>query len=321
MKYHGFMFLWLRVSLIALPGLIAAAGLGWWWQTPQAPWLLHQQPLAGQRICAIGDGGWGNTPSLAVGQALVTLQCDQVRYLGDMVYPDGIHSADDPLLKSRFLTPMKPALDAGIPIYLVLGNHDWKRNGQAWLEVAQRHALVHFPHYYYAEQWPDACAFSLETTWFEKWYYIRRQGRWLEQAQNTAREHGCRFSLAFAHHPLFSTGSHGEAGEMINLLLKPKLLGRLDLLLGGHDHILSDEGEYQGTRQLVSGAASINNDLGTPSEEQRFTLATHGLVTLDLYDNHGEMEAQYAFYSVSGDPQAPLITLLWQGDQRGQGGR
>ena len=118
---------------------------------------------------------------------------------------------------------------------------------------------------------------------------------------------------------MFSTGSHGDAGEMINLSLKPKLLGHLDLLVGGHDHVLSDEGEYQGTRQLISGAASINNDLGPPSKQQRFTRATHGLATIDLQDDNGAMHAEYRFYSVLGDPQDPLITLLWQGTQQGKG--
>lgn len=299
--------------------LSAAACLGWWWHTPHGPWLIHQQPLAGQRVCVIGDGGWGNASSLAVGRALVMLDCDQVRYLGDLVYPDGITSPDDPLLESRFFAPLNPALEAGIPVYLVLGNHDWKQNADAWLELARRHPLIHFPHYYYFEQWPDACAFSLETTWFEKWYYLRRQGGWLSQALETAQDHQCRFSLLFAHHPMISSGSHGNAGEMIDLHLRDKLIGRLDLLLGGHDHILSDEGEYRGTRQLISGSASINNDLGHPSDNQRFTRATHGLVTLDIRDDGNSLRADYRFYSVLGNPDDPLITLLWEGEQRGRG--
>lgn len=296
-----------------------ASLVGWWWHTPHGPWLRHQTPLAGQRICVIGDGGWGNESSLAVGQALVSLECDQVRYLGDLVYPDGIRHADDPLLESRFYAPLQPALDAGIPVYLVLGNHDWKQNADAWQEVARRHPLIHFPHYYYFEQWPDACAFSLETTWFEKWYYFRRQGGWLDQAMDTASEHGCRFSLVFAHHPMVSTGSHGNANEMISLTLRNKLIGRMDMLLGGHDHILSDEGIYQGTRQLISGSASINNDLGPPTDAQQFTRATHGLVTLDIHDDGNSLRADYSFYSVLGNPNDPLITLLWQGEQRGHG--
>ena len=65
------------LSLItALPLLILA--LAWWWHTPHAPWLKHTRPLAGQRICVIGDGGWGNQASKAIGQALVTLRCDQI---------------------------------------------------------------------------------------------------------------------------------------------------------------------------------------------------------------------------------------------------
>ncbi|EKF76142.1 putative metallo-dependent phosphatase [Alcanivorax hongdengensis A-11-3] len=305
------------VLLLLIP--LSALVLTWWWHVPHGPWLIHNQPLAGQKICVIGDGGWGNDASQAIGRALVTLQCDQVRYLGDLVYPSGIQSVDDPLLKARFLDPLKPALDAGIPVYLVLGNHDWKGNARAWLTLARQNPLIHFPHYYYFEQWPDACAFSLETTWLEKWYYLRRQGNWLDSALNNARQHHCRFSLGFAHHPLVSSGSHGEAGPNLQLSLNDRLFGRLDLYLSGHEHILSDEGSYQGTRQLISGSASINNDLGLPSQEQRFTRATHGVLTLVLHDDNGTMTADYRFYSVLGNPREPLITLLWQGDKVGQG--
>lgn len=306
----------------ALLILIAvSAALAWWWHIPHGPWLVHKKPLAGQRVCVIGDAGWGNQPALAVGQAIVELHCDQVRYQGDLVYPDGINGPDDPLIQERFLPPLQPALDAGIPVYLVLGNHDWKQDGEAWLEVARRHPLIHLPHFYYFEQWPDACAFSLETTWFEKWYHLHRQGNWLKKSKQIAREQGCRFSMGFAHHPMFSTGSHGNAHEMINLGLKHKLVGSLDLLLGGHDHILSDEGEYRGTRQLISGSASINNDLGPASDSQTFTRATHGLLTLDFHDNGDRLDAQYRFYSVLGEPADPLITLLWQGHQPGKGVR
>ncbi|MZR62596.1 metallophosphoesterase [Alcanivorax sp. DP30] len=308
------------ISIIALL-LVSSAILAWWWHTPAGPWLVHQQPLAGQRICVIGDAGWGNPPALAVGKALVQLECDQIRYLGDLVYPDGISGPDDPLIEERFLPPLRPALAAGIPVYLVLGNHDWKQDGEAWLKVARRHPLIHLPHFYYFETWPDACAFSLETTWFEKWYHLHRQGNWLDNSRELARQHQCQLSLGFAHHPMFSTGSHGNAHEMINLGLKNKLVGSLDLIVGGHDHILSDEGEYRGTRQLISGSASINNDLGIASANQAFTRATHGLLTLDIQDDGDGLYVDYRFYSVLGDPQAPLISLLWQGDQQGKGVR
>ncbi len=311
----------LRSLGLTITMLAISVALIWWRHTPQAPWLIHKQPLAGQRICVIGDAGWSNEPALTIGSAMVELRCNQIRYLGDLVYPDGISSPDDPLIETRFLPTLKPALDAGIPVYLVLGNHDWKQSGDAWLEVARHHPLIHFPHFYYFESWPDACAFSLETTWFEKWYHLHRQGNWLESSKTQAQQQHCRLSLVFTHHPMYSTGSHGNAGEMINLGLKHKLVGHLDLIMSGHDHILSDEGEYQGTRQLISGSASINNDLGPGSDKQHFTRATHGLLTLDIENRGDRLTVDYRFYSVLGNREAPLITLLWQGTQHGEGVR
>jgi tartrate-resistant acid phosphatase type 5 len=42
-------------------------------------------------------------------------------------------------------------------------------------------------------------------------------------------------------------------------------------------------------------------------------------VTLDIHDDGNSLRANYRFYSVLGDPDDPLITLLWEGEKRGQG--
>lgn len=76
------------------------------------------------------------------------------------------------------------------------------------------------------------------------------------------------------------------------------------MYLSGHDHILSDERSYQGTKQLISGAASLNSDLGLPSERQQFTQATYGILLVQLTNHKGSITADYRFYGVSGPSRA-----------------
>jgi tartrate-resistant acid phosphatase type 5 len=38
-----------------------------------------------------------------------------------------------------------------------------------------------------------------------------------------------------------------------------------------------------------------------------------------MRDDGNSLRANYRFYSVLGNPDDPLISLLWEGDQRGQG--
>ncbi len=129
-------------TMLAFVGLHAIASLflpfGW----DQA--ILASVGQAMADICAVKLGA-ENDPERA--------GCDFVVGLGDNIYESGVTSVDDPQFEEKFELPFEPV---DLPFYLVLGNHDWKGSGEAWLEVARRYPQVHFPHFYYFEQWPDA---------------------------------------------------------------------------------------------------------------------------------------------------------------------
>lgn len=55
------------------------------------------------RICAVGDVGTGTVTQKSVADAMSKEHCDRLIILGDVIYPSGIQSADDPILTKRFL--------------------------------------------------------------------------------------------------------------------------------------------------------------------------------------------------------------------------
>ena len=71
-------------------------------------------------ICIIGDSGTGDKNAIAVARALETMHCSQIRILGDVIYPSGIDSADDPKLELRLLKPYRYFFEHNIDIFLVL---------------------------------------------------------------------------------------------------------------------------------------------------------------------------------------------------------
>jgi len=164
------------VLLIAMLGLIVADEI----YDAEAIEYHHlhypQSPAdTGETWCVVGDGGLANDAFSAVVESMVAAGCDQLRYVGDLVYPAGIESIDDPMLRTNFLQPLSPLTNLGVPVYLILGNHDWRGNPHAWLQVASVEPMIHKPYFHYAETYSDICVFNIETLWFEKLYFIERR--------------------------------------------------------------------------------------------------------------------------------------------------
>ncbi|MGL6160142.1 metallophosphoesterase [Microbulbifer sp.] len=320
------------VPLLLLLSLLSACGDSRSWLEQHPDSLVKD----GQLICIIGDPGTGDENQRAVARALQAMDCDQIRVVGDVIYPSGITSPQDPMLQSNFMQPYAELLGKGIPFYLVMGNHDHKQNAGAWLQVAAENPDIVFPNWHYAERWGDICIFSLETTWYNKLYFIHKrfaETMWLRRAMEAQKDR-CGFSLVLGHHPLMSSGRHGDAGYGEALFLRDEVFGKVDLYIAGHDHYLSDEGDYKGTRQLVSGAAGKLSHLKGDEQEDEdyhiygaegavFAAWEQGFVTLRFLrdKDSGNVMGDYRFYAVTPDGEGGYKELrqVWEGQVRGRG--
>ncbi|HEV7888563.1 MAG TPA: metallophosphoesterase [Acidimicrobiales bacterium] len=81
------------------------------------------------------------------------------------------------------------------------------------------------------------------------------QGRWL--AADLAAHAGAACSLAYWHHPRWSSGPHGSS-TVVDPLWKAAVAGRVDVVLSGHDHDYERFGLIDGIRSFVVGTGGAS---------------------------------------------------------------
>jgi tartrate-resistant acid phosphatase type 5 len=264
--------------LLALPGLLLLAGC-----------LQAGEEAAGAagdgaseegtvRFVALGDMGTGDEDQLRVARAVATVcaarGCDFAVGLGDLIYPAGATSPDDPQFVEKFETPYA-GLD--FPFWNVLGNHDngqdplgltapaggiglWYTGGDVEVAYAQRTDRVSdkwtMPaRHYMFDEGPihfvgldtNTLAFYGVPTSPEAASKLQEQEAWLPSAVDAGEG---PWRIAMGHHPYVSNGPHGNAGsydgypfpgyngDHLKAVFEESLCDRIDLYLAGHDHNL-----------------------------------------------------------------------------------
>ncbi len=124
-----------------------------------------------------------------------------------------------------------------------------------------------------------------------------RQEQWLRQ-ELEASDAAC--TLAYWHHPLFSSGDHGGVAE-VSALFAALYEGGADLVVNGHDHNYErfapqdPDGTHDpvaGIREFVAGTGGTGNrsfDQVAPNSEARYT-DSFGILKLALYADGYEWE-------------------------------
>ncbi len=189
------------------------------------------------RFFALGDTGSGSENQKAVATAM-TIQAKAyasakssptavkgVMHLGDIIYPVGdAKKHGDRLVKTMY----KGLGDLGVPFYFSLGNHDMLTNhGQDVVDT------LHIPQktYYKVAVSPLVDFFAINTNTFNKTQEI-----WLQTALQQSKT---PWKIVYGHHPLYSTGSHGQDNDLkiLRSKLEPLLIKyKVDAYLAGHDH-------------------------------------------------------------------------------------
>jgi predicted phosphodiesterase len=213
------------------------------------------------KFCLVGDLGRETEHQVAIAEALEREECHRIFFLGDLVYPKGIESVDDPLLQEKFLDYYLPLLDRDpdLVINLILGNHDHKGEPSAWKDLAKRYERFYFPSYFYMIDYGGLCMVGLDTSFY---YYTAmvveavEQATWLTKLNSRLKD--CDVKVAFTHHPL-KGGDHsgskdwnGSSGPL-KAFLETYVIGKFDIHISGHVHILADDGKDDGTHLLISG--------------------------------------------------------------------
>lgn len=222
------------------------------------------------KFCFLGDLGMDTDHQKAIASAMEREGCQRIFFLGDLVYPAGIQSADDPLLESNFLKYYRPLLEKNPDLIfgLLLGNHDHQGDPKAWIKLYQQEPSFFFPHYYYFVDYGGLCVVALDTSFY---YYNERVAEALEQTtwltKLEPRLKDCDVKVALSHHPFKGGGYSGSkdwegAQGALKTFLDTYVIGKFDIHLAGHVHILQDDGKDEGTRMLISGTGGENRGDG-----------------------------------------------------------
>jgi acid phosphatase type 7 len=213
-------------------------------------------------IAATGDiacplGGEPTSEScqmMATSELILNEDVDAVLVLGDIQYPGGALSdfqASYDLSWGRFKDKTYPAI----------GNHEYGTLGQGYFDYFGAVAGERTKGYYSF----DLGAWHLVSLNSNCWVIggcgeDSAQGTWLE-ADLAAHTNKC--TLAFWHHPRFSSGPHGDDPNVTglwNILAQHEA----DLILNGHDHI------YERFAPQLSDGSSSENGI------RQFTIGTGG---------------------------------------------
>jgi acid phosphatase len=195
------------------------------------------------RLFAIGDWGSGSRLQVAVARAMATIARTErphgIISTGDNFYPSGIKTADDQLIKSRWVSIYADSA-LQVPWFIALGNHDHRGNIAAQIDYSAKNPRWYLPAPYYAVQLAAGATtvalFVLDTdSLLEDTRNRSRQLHWLDSALATT---DATVRIVVGHHPIRSYGVHGETHQLVRYL-KPILDWRGVLLyLCGHDHDL-----------------------------------------------------------------------------------
>ena len=260
--------------------------------------------------CFVGDAGEVNPTQTMVVEALANSDCSMVWHLGDITQL-GVQSINDPELQDSFLTPFKPFLETEIPFYLTVGNHDYKGDPAVYLEVAKDYPSIYHPSNFYTKQFGKLCFFALDTTIFDKLYYFYKRGsqiRWLAEEVERMKDQ-CEFSIAVAHHPLFSSGDRDRANPQLAIFLENYVFGTFDIYITGHNHVLADEGDHKKTLQLISATGALPGGSPLETDKGKFNIETPGYLRMTIDGN----TARYEFISAEDNE------ILWSNIKVGSG--
>jgi len=255
------------------------------------------------RFAALGDAGRGDAKQQRVARGVIHTcaerGCDAIVLLGDLLYPHGMESDDDPRAEEWIAAPYAPA---GAPLLLVLGNHDYGRGrdsaaARRVLRWAKHRPGVVLP----ANVWDLPAGlvhfFGLDTNAAFQ-FGDAPQREWLARVLD---ESEAPWKVVLGHHPFRSDGEHGNAGWYegwsgvpiasgagLLRLFEGALCDRADLYLAGHDHNRQLLAQC-GVDLIVSGAGSSTTPIVDRGNDPRFASAEPGFVWLELRETEGRI--------------------------------
>lgn len=238
----------------------------------------------GIRILVFADGGTANELESKAAKAMqnfcIKNVCHLALMLGDNFYPTGVQSVDDPQFIEKF---EKLYAGLAIPVFPVLGEHDWGRKGEMYnwkaeIEYSKKSKTWRMPSDVYSITLGELKIFALNTNSFPISKY---QKNWLQEELGKSKAH---WNLVMGHKPIHSYGFHGDTDFMVREVL-PLLCGQADLYLSGHEHNEQVLKADCGLPLVIPGSTAMPRTIKTKGPRTLFVNDAPGFAYLIVKDN------------------------------------
>ena len=262
-------------------------------------------------ILFIGDFGTGNTGQYLVSTLLKNLikkyKCKFILGLGDNIYPNGVNSIKDTQFLDKFEIPYSNIPD-NIKFFNILGNRDYNikvspRNEIKYTKISNKWVMPH-NFYCFRKKFNNIpVEFIAIDTNLKKMKNVKLQEQWL---LNTIYESKCRWIIVFGHHPWISHSSIKEYNyELDELYTKINNIGKVDLILSGHEHNKQHIHIPDKPNMVICGVGSLieENIKFYNNEELKFCSNTLGCGKIDFFKN----AMNIYLYNVNGEKEYSFI--------------
>ncbi len=304
-----------KSAVLLVAGVVTAGFAGgavWLWlSTPRAssggkemsfPVQPADRPV---RLLALGDTGTGDEWQMRVAAAMESWcsrtnksPIDGILLLGDNFYSSGVDSVHDQQWQTKFEKPYGSPCLSRIPVYPVLGNHDYRLSPQAQIDYSVMQPRWRMPaRFYSADFGPVARLVAIDTNrldWcgFPQHCVVDFMNSRLRTGDSPGHTTGNfkGWRVVTGHHPMGSSSTHGRSydGTFFAHTLRPQLCKRADLYLSGHAHQMEHlRFASCDTDFIVAGSGGA--DLGGVKEgnsDSQFLKRERGFVVLELSASH-----------------------------------
>jgi len=282
----------IKKLLLTLAVLITLASVYLFINLPNKPKLtidtqknvqINSSKSSSSTYVVLGDTGTGNQNQHNVASSIINYcneqkDCKAAFIVGDIIYPDGVKDVNDPQFNSKF---EKPYQNINLPIYIILGNHDYRGCVQCYIKYSEKSSKWKMPSTYYKESFGNITFYAIDTENFNN-----DQQKWLEKKLETDTS---RWKIVLGHKPLksYEVGKENDSWNGINKL-KEIICTNTNFYISGHSHILEDVGVIDNckVRQLISGGGGASTRKVTKPYPGIFYHEGHGFIALKIENNN-----------------------------------
>lgn len=242
-------------------------------------------------VIVIGDTGTATESQFKVAKAIEEFcqrrLCAMGIIVGDVIYPRGVTSIDDPGFQEKFEEPYK---NIPMPFQIIYGNHDYLGCRECYLDYSNLSTKWQMSDKYYRILYSNVAEFFF----INSENFDNEQQIWLEeQIENSTM----KYKLVFSHRPLVTYESDHFDDYWPQREAFKSTICNTDYLIAGHSHVLEYIDSIQGCKleQFISGGGGAEPREMIENPQSTYYASTNGFLAFTFSE---EQKISFTYYDV-----------------------